>query len=234
MIVGVDGMEGSCRLESLIGEENFQKVKKLKVAIIGLGGVGGYVVEALARCFVDTLYLVDFDQVDISNKNRQLIALSSTIGRKKTEVWKERVLEINPDCQVIMIGEKLQKENMEQLFSYPIDYVVDACDTIKTKMELIRICTKKNIPIISCMGTALKNKPELLEIKDLRQTSYDPLARPLRKMVKAEHISKKIPVVYSKEPVLKRKKELGSCIFVPAVAGLLCANYVIRDWTDTL
>lgn len=138
-------MDADVRLKQLLGEENVQKISALKVAVIGLGGVGGYAVETLARSFVGTLYLVDFDVVDMSNINRQIIALHSTVGKKKSFLWKERILDINPGCDVRIIDCFLEKENMDVLFSHSIDYVVDACDTLETKMELIRFCEQKKL-----------------------------------------------------------------------------------------
>ena len=219
------------RLVSLLGMDNVSKIRDLRVVIVGLGGVGGYVLEAFARSFVGTFYLIDYDTVDVSNINRQLVALQDTVGKRKVDLWKERVLLINPNASVVTVSKCLTPDNMDMLLDFSFDYIIDACDMVSTKMELIRFCEKHSFSLISCMGTALKMKPELLEICDIRKTSYDPLAKPIRKMVKDERIKMKVPVLYSKECGLKKCDEvLGSSVFVPSVAGVMIANYVVRDW----
>lgn len=217
------------RLELLVGKENIEKLKNSKVLILGLGGVGSYAVEALTRSGIGTLILVDYDTIDISNLNRQLMTTRQNIGHKKTEVWKRRIQEINPDCKVILIDKKIAKETVQLLLDQKPDYIIDACDTIEVKKELIRTCKNNNISLISSMGTGNKMHPELLEITELNKTSYDPIARILRKMVKDEKIKGKIMVVASKEvPKKINSKKIGSNAFVPATAGLLCASYIIN------
>lgn len=217
------------RLRALIPDK-FDLIKTKKVLVVGLGGVGGYAVEALVRSGISDITIVDYDVVDITNINRQIIALHSTIGKYKTEVFKNRINDINPDCSVTVKNMKIDDNNINSLFEKDYDYVVDACDTISVKKELIRICLRKNIKLISSMGTAKKLDPTKLEIIDVRKTSYDPIAKIIRKMVKEEKISKKIWVISSTEkPVDTNDNVLGSTAFVPSTAGLLCAKFIIND-----
>ena len=217
------------RLELLIGQDNMEKLKEKSILVLGLGGVGGYTVESLARSGIGTLILVDYDKVDVTNINRQIIATTKTIGKLKTKAWEERIQEINPSCNVISINEKISPENISLLFQYKIDYFVDACDTISVKKELIKICLTKKIPFIASMGTGNKMDPTKLEILDLRKTSYDPIAKILRKMVKEEHIKGKIPVICSTEVPKKVKGKIASTAFVPSVSGLYITSYIIND-----
>lgn len=218
------------RLELLIGKESLEQLKKTTVLIVGLGGVGGYAVETLTRSGIGKLILVDYDIIEESNINRQLIALHSTVGMKKCEAWKNRIQEINPTCQVILKDLFLTANNIEELFQEKIDYVIDACDTITTKKALIQLCIQKQIKIISSMGMGNKLDPTKVSIMDLRKTNYDPIAKILRKMVKEEKIDEKIMVVSSTEtPTINKQQTIASNAFVPAVAGLLCANYVITS-----
>lgn len=223
-------MEQLKRLEIMIGNENIEKLKNTTVLIIGLGGVGSYALETIVRNGISNIIIVDNDIVDITNLNRQLMTLHSNIGKLKTEVWENRIKEINPNCNIIKIKQFITKENINILFNNKIDYVIDACDTIETKKELIRQCLKRKIKLISSMGTGNKLDPTKLEIKDIRKTSYDPIAKIIRKMIKDEKIKEKIIVVSStEEPIKTKDKIIGSNSFVPAVAGLLCASYVIND-----
>ena len=217
------------RLELLVGKENVEKIKQQKVLIIGLGGVGGYVLESLARSGIETLIIIDNDIVDITNLNRQVITLQSNIGKNKVDVAKKRVLDINKNCNVVAKNIFVTEENISEIIN-DIDYVVDACDTISTKKAIIRECIKKKIKFISCMGTGNKMHPSLLQISDIRKTSYDPIAKIIRKMVKDENIKEAIPVVYSKEiPIKNNTNIICSNSFVPATAGLLMTSYVIND-----
>ena len=217
------------RLRALIPDK-FDLIKTKKVLVVGLGGVGGYAVEALVRSGISDITIVDYDVVDITNINRQIIALHSTIGKYKTEVFKNRINDINPDCSVTVKNMKIDDNNINSLFEKDYDYVVDACDTISVKKELIRICLRKNIKLISSMGTAKKLDLTKLEIVDVRKTSYDPIAKIIRKMVKEEKISKKVWVISSTEkPVDTKDNVLGSTAFVPSTAGLLCAKFIIND-----
>lgn len=217
------------RIETLIGDK-FNLIKDKTVLIIGLGGVGGYALESLVRSGITKVIIVDNDKVDITNLNRQIISLNSNISEYKVDVCEKRIKDINPNIEVIKINEYITLENIDLLFQYKIDYLIDACDTINTKKELIRKCIEKNIKFISCMGTGKKLDPTKLKIVDVRKTSYDPIAKIIRNMVKKERIKGKVMVVCSDEEVInKDSKIIGSMIFVPATAGILCANYVIKD-----
>ncbi len=223
-------MDAWNRLELLVGKDACEKLQSKTVLIVGLGGVGGYTVEALARSGIGTLILVDYDVIEESNINRQLIALQSTIGHKKTEMWQARVKEINPSCKVLIKDVLLTKDNLLEEMQEKIDYIVDACDTIATKMELIRYCEKNDTKMISSMGMGNKLDPSKLSIIEITKTSYDPIAKILRKMMREENITKKIITVCSTEqPVTHSKQTIASNAFVPAVAGLLCASYVVQD-----
>lgn len=215
------------RLELLIGDK-ITTLKNKCVLIIGLGGVGGCALENIVRCGIENIIIVDNDIIDITNLNRQIIALNSNIGLYKVDAWEQRIKDINPNTKVIKIKEFITKENISLLFQNKIDYLIDACDTIETKKEIIRKCLQKNIKFISSMGTGNKLDMTKFKIEDVRKTSYDPIAKIIRKMVKDEHIKGKIPVVYSIESPIKVKK-VGSISFTPATSGLMCASYVIND-----
>lgn len=218
------------RLELLIGKENIDKIKSKTICIIGLGGVGGYAFESLVRCGIENFILFDYDKIESSNLNRQILSTNENIGKFKVKEASLRAKRINPHVHVIENRVKLKKEDIQDLKKYNIDYIVDACDDIEVKCELIRFTKKENIKMISSMGTGNKMHPEKLEIVELSKTSYDPIAKKLRKMVKDEHIKGKIMVVCSKEEkrVLKYDK-IPSNSFVPAVSGLLCTSYIIGD-----
>ncbi len=217
------------RLEKLIGKENINILKNTSVLILGVGGVGGYVVESLARSGIGTLILVDFDIIDITNINRQIIALDSTIGLKKVDVLEKRIKDINENCQVIKVDKFIDKNNINELFKYKFDYLVDACDSVPTKEQVIIECLKRNINFISSMGTGNKFDPSKLEICDIRKTYNDPLAKIIRKFVKDNKINKKVTVLSSTElPVKLHDKTPGSTSFVPPSAGLLIASYIVR------
>jgi len=223
-------MEEFQRFIKIIGEDAFKKINETRVLVVGVGGVGSYAVEALARSGIGTLLLIDFDDVDISNINRQLEALHSTIGKKKVDVEETRIHDISPNCQVISICKSLTSENITLLDSYNIDYIIDACDTIATKKALILYAKEKGISLLSCMGTGNKLDPSKLEIVDLHKTNYDPLAKILRKWARDERIKGPIWTVSSKEiPIKINERTPGSSAFVPSAAGLLCASYVICD-----
>lgn len=223
------------RLEKIIGNSSLELIHNTSVMVIGIGGVGGYVVEGLIRSGIKNIILVDFDTVDITNKNRQIIALDSTIGMKKVDVMKNRILDINKECNVITIDNFLNSENTSDIINkYHPDYVVDACDTMTTKKEIIASCLKYNIKFISSMGTGNKLNPRCLKISDLSKTNYDPLAKILRKWVKDEKIKGKIPVLWSNEiPIKTHDRTPGSTSFVPSSAGLMIASYIINDIIKT-
>ena len=227
-------MEQFSRTELLIGKENLEKLKNSKVAIFGIGGVGSFVLEALTRAGIGKFILVDKDNVDLSNLNRQIIATRKTVGKPKVEVAKERILEINPNAEVEIYKEFFMKET-EGILDSTISYVVDAIDTVTAKIELVKRAHELNIPIISSMGTGNKLDPTKFEVSDIYKTSVCPLAKVMRKELKARKI-KKLKVVYSKELPIKvaRNEEVikqipGSISFVPSVAGLIIAGEVIKD-----
>ncbi len=216
------------RLELLIGTENIDKLKNSKVLVIGVGGVGGYAVEILARSGVGNLVLIDPDVVEETNINRQLVALTSTIGKYKVDVLKNRIEDMGLGTSVSVFKEFIMDSNIEKYLD--VDYVIDACDTIFTKLSIIQNCKKRNIPFISSMGTGNKMDPSKLEIIDLHQTSYDPVAKRLRKLVKDANITGEIPVVSSKEEKkVDGERVIPSNAFVPASAGILCASYILNQ-----
>ena len=221
------------RFEKIIGIDNIQNLANKSVLILGVGGVGGYVTEALARSGIGTLILVDFDIIDETNINRQIIALTSTIGKKKVDVLESRVKDINPLCNVIKIDKFIDNSNLEDLFNNKIDYFVDCCDTMTTKKGVIKLCIKNNIKFISSMGTGNKLDPTKLDIMDIRKTVNDPLARILRKFIKDEKINKKVMVLSSTElPIKTGDRTPGSSSFVPSAAGLIIASYIIRKFIE--
>lgn len=215
------------RSRLLLGEEALERLREKTVAVFGIGGVGGYVAEALARTGVGTLHLIDNDRVSTSNINRQVIALHSTVGRYKTEVMRERILDINPQAEVIIHNCFFLPENADSFTFSGYDYVVDAVDTVTAKLEIIMRAKEAGIPVISSMGAGNKLDPSLFEVADIYETSVCPLARVMRRELKKRDI-KKLKVVYSKEEPLKQRIP-GSVAFVPSVAGLLIAGEVIRD-----
>ena len=216
------------RTEMLIGEEGVKRLNSCHVAVFGIGGVGGYVVEALARCGVGELTLVDRDVVSESNLNRQIIALESTIGRSKTEVMKERIAQICPDTKVHAYETFFLPENSHEFPFETYDYVVDAVDTVTAKIEIIMKCQSLNVPVISSMGTGNKLDPSKLEVADIYKTTMCPLAKVMRKELKNRGV-KHCKVVYSTEPPVANHRTPGSISFVPASAGLLLASAVVRD-----
>ena len=216
------------RIISLIGNDNLNKIKNTTVLVVGLGGVGGYATEALIRSGIGRIILIDYDKIDESNLNRQIITNKSNISASKVEEMKKRILSINPECEVLTEELFLDEDNLNILDNYKIDYIIDACDSIKTKKNLIDYSIEKDIKLIASMGTANKLDPSKLVITDIRKTSYDPLAKILRKYVLDKKTNKKIMVVSSTEEPI-RKDVLASMMFVPSTAGILCANYIIRD-----
>ncbi len=216
------------RLLSLIGKENFEKIADTKILLLGVGGVGGHLAEALVRSGIKKLTIVDKDVVDITNLNRQIIALGSTMGRKKVEVLKERLSDINPKVEVDTSDATLT-EDLEGLELDEYDYVLDCIDDTKVKVSLAKRCLAENIALISSTGTAKKMDPSKLYMTTLDKTSYDPLAKKMRMELRG-YDTKKLVVLASDEPPLDcESNTLGSTAFVPASAGLLIASYVIRD-----
>jgi len=235
------------RNELALGQEGLNLLKNSTVAVLGIGGVGSFAAEALARSGVGRLVLVDKDDVDITNVNRQIHALLSTVGQQKVELMRDRVKEINPDCEVIALKMFYTEETYEQFFSYGLDYVIDASDTIIYKIHLMKECLKRNIKMISSMGAANKMDPTRFQIADISKTHTDPLAKVIRTKLRKEGITKGIPVVFSDEsPIViredvrkvvgndeakirKAKMPPSSNAFVPSVAGLIAASWVVRD-----
>ena len=228
-------MERFERSRILLGNDALLKLKKSKVIVFGVGGVGSYVCEALARDGIGTIALVDNDKVSESNINRQLVALNSTIGQMKTEVMRDRILEINPECNITSIPCFYTKEKEVSIDDY--DYIVDAIDTVTSKLTLIEEANRLSIPIISCMGTGNKLDPTRFEIADISKTSVCPLARVMRRELKLRGINH-LKVLYSKEEPICPENNLsengkrsipGSVSFVPPVAGMIIAGEVIKD-----
>lgn len=221
------------RFHKLLNEEEIKKISNAKILVIGIGGVGGYAIESLARSGIKKLILVDPDLINKTNINRQICALNSTIGLKKIEVMQKRINDINNDIEIILIDKFITKDNIDLLFEEDIDYLIDACDTIETKKEIIMQCLNRNIKFISSMGTGNKLNPSKLEITDIFKTSYDPIAKIIRKFLKENNINKKIMVISSNEkPIKNNDKIIGSTSYMPAIAGLLCSSYVINDMLD--
>ncbi|MCF6093979.1 tRNA threonylcarbamoyladenosine dehydratase [Microaerobacter geothermalis] len=237
------------RTELAIGPEGLEALKKSTVAVLGIGGVGSFTVEALARTAVGKLILIDKDVVDITNINRQIHANLNTIGQSKAELMKERVKAINPECDVITMNMFYTPETAYQLFGHFLDYVADASDTISGKIHLIKECYSRKIPIISSMGAANKTDPTKFKVADISETSYDPIAKVIRQKLRKDYgIRKGVKVVYSKEipvkqredvlqkvvtnpdsPIRKAKMPPSSNAFVPSVAGLIMASVIIND-----
>ena len=223
------------RTKLLLGEENFSKLTKATVAIFGIGGVGSFTAEALARSGVGHLILIDKDNIDVTNINRQIHALTSTIGKSKVEVMRERILEINPAAKVDTVQKfYLPDENAESFFICKYDYVVDAIDTISAKINLVVECERRGIKIISSMGAGNKFNPTRFQVTDIYKTSTDPVAKIMRKKLKELGI-KKLKVVWSDEVPRKidkgdlQGKVIGSTAFVPSVVGLIIASEVVKD-----
>lgn len=243
------------RTELLLGKDGMERLKNARVAVFGIGGVGGYTVEALARSGVGTLDLIDDDKVCLTNLNRQIIATRKTVGKYKVDVAKERILEINPDAVVHTYKMFYMPDTADQFDFSQYDYVVDAIDTVTGKIELVMQAQKSNTPIISCMGAGNKMDASAFEVADIYKTSGCPLARVMRYELRKRRI-RKLKVVYSKEPAMtpiddmaiscrqncicppgtarkctQRRQVPGSTAFVPAVAGLIIAGEVVKDLT---
>ena len=218
------------RLITLIGEDNVNKLKKANVLIVGLGGVGGYALETLVRSGIYNLTIVDGDIVELSNLNRQIISKSDVIGRPKALVAQARTLEINPDVNLKVINQFISEDNFSLLNIDSFDYVIYACDDLNLKILLIKNADKYKL--ISSMGTANKMDMTRFKITTIDKTSYDPLAKIIRKKIKEEKIRTKFKVVSSDEKVMKNGTKLGTIAYMPAVSGLLCASYVINDIID--
>lgn len=220
----------------IIGQDGIEKLKNSNVIVFGVGGVGSFAAEAIARAGVGNITIVDFDDVDITNINRQLPALHSTVGRDKVDVMKERILDINPDINIKAIKSLYNEETSEELLNEKYDYVVDAIDMVSSKIHLIETCKKKGLEIISSMGMGNKLDPTKIIVTDIHKTTICPLAKVMRKELRDRKI-KKLKVVFStekprelKEKIMNGKKVTpGSISFVPSVGGLVIASVVIND-----
>lgn len=233
------------RSQVLLGEAAMEKLSASRVAIFGIGGVGSYTVEALARSGVGHFVLIDNDRISLTNVNRQLHATLDTVGRSKTQAMAERIRSINPEAEIQEINEFYLPENHDQFFKEKLDYIVDAIDTVTAKIDLVLEAEKRGIPIISSMGAGNKLNPAAFQVADIYQTSVCPLARVMRQKLKKLGI-KKLKVVYSREEPIKaqapaeeaagstgrdanRRSVPGSMAFVPSVAGLIAASEVVKD-----
>ena len=217
------------RLIPLIGENNLKKIEDTKILLVGIGGVGGFTLEALVRSGFINITIIDGDTIEESNLNRQIITNQDNIGKDKTDEALNRYLLINPNLNLKAINIFLTKENFYEWINEDYDYIIDACDDIDIKVELIRYAEEKQIKIISALGTGKKLNPKYLEITKLNKTENDALAKKLRQRLRKENLSLNIPVVFSKETSIDTKNIIGSCIFVPSVAGIYLANYVFMD-----
>ncbi len=240
------------RTELLIGTHGLEKLRQSTVMIFGIGGVGSYTVEALARAAVGHLILVDFDEISVTNLNRQIHALHSTIGEAKVEVMKYRILEINPEAKVETLREFYSATNAKRLLDRKLDYVVDAIDTVSSKVNLAKECLLRKIPLISSMGAGNRLTAENYRVTDISKTSGDPLAKAMRKLLRQEGITTGVKVVFSpdlpltpltmnsdskngslcvsdNEIIIEKRQTPGSISFVPSVVGLLIAGEVVRD-----
>ncbi|MEK3942044.1 tRNA threonylcarbamoyladenosine dehydratase [Paenibacillus odorifer] len=236
------------RTELAIGPEGLEIMKNSTVAVLGIGGVGGMAVEALARSGIGRLILIDKDSVDITNVNRQIHALTTTVGQKKAELMVDRVRLINPECEAIALNMFYTEETYEELFKLKPDYVIDASDTIIYKVHLIKECLARGIPMISSMGAANKMDPTRFQVADISKTTYDPIARVIRQKLRKDGIKKGVKVVFSTEPPMKPRQDVTDKIvpenapdrrkakqppasnsFVPPVAGLIMVSVAVRD-----
>jgi len=236
------------RTELAIGPEGLEVMKNSTVAVLGIGGVGSIAAEALARTGVGRVVMIDKDVVDITNVNRQIHALTTTVGQPKAELMRDRILQINPECDAVALKMFYTEETYEQLFEYPVDYVLDASDTISYKIHLIKQCLACKIPIISCMGAANKMDPTRFQVADISKTTVDPMARVIRHKLRKEGIKKGVKVVFSTEEPMKPRGDVtqrivpenapeirkaqqppASNAFVPPVAGLIMVSVAVRD-----
>ncbi|MDN4618769.1 tRNA threonylcarbamoyladenosine dehydratase [Paenibacillus sp. PsM32] len=236
------------RTELAFGSEGMEVMKNSTVAVLGIGGVGSIAVEALARTGVGRIILIDKDTVDITNINRQIHALTTTVGQKKADLMVDRVKLINPECEAIALNMFYTEETYEELFKYDLDYVIDASDTIIYKIHLIKQCLERNIPVISSMGAANKMDPSQFQVADISQTKMDPIARIVRTKLRQEGIKKGVKVVFSTEKPMKPRQDItdkivpenapeirkakqppASNAFVPPVAGLIMVSVTVRE-----
>lgn len=223
-------MEMFERTLNIINSETLNIIQNTKILLIGLGGVGGMALECLVRLGFTNLTIVDSDKFEESNLNRQILSSQETLNKYKVDVAKARALTINHDIQITTINEFITQDNIESLFENEYDYIIDACDTITTKVLLIKIAKEKNTKIISSMGTGNRLNPNEITITTLDKTSNDPVAKIMRNLLKKEGLSLKIPVVWSKElPIKKQESTPDSLVLVPNSAGITLAYYVLND-----
>ena len=217
------------RTELVIGKDNLQKLKSTHICICGIGGVGSYTLEALARIGVGKITIIDNDNIDITNINRQIIATSDNIGNSKVEEAKKRINSINPDIQITDIKDYIDTNNVDKYITTDLDYVVDAIDSIESKIAIIKKCKEKNIKFISSMGMANRIEPLKIKVADISKTEICPLAKVVRKRLRQEGINK-VKVVFSiEEPIKNGSKKLGSISYVPSVAGLVIVSEIVKD-----
>ncbi len=240
------------RTELAIGPEGLEKLKRSTVAVLGIGGVGGIAAEALARSGIGRIILIDKDVVDITNVNRQVHALTTTVGQPKAELMKERIKLINPECDAVALRMFYTEETYEELFKYPLDYVIDASDTIVYKVHLIKQCLERGIPVISSMGAANKMDPSRFQVADISKTTVDPIARVVRRKLREAGIKKGVKVVFSTEEPIRPREDVtqrivpdtapeirkaqqppSSNAFVPPVAGLIMVSVVFRELVES-
>jgi len=236
------------RTELAIGPEGLEAMKNSTVAVLGIGGVGSIAAESLARTGVGRIILIDKDVVDITNVNRQIHALTTTVGQPKVDLMAERIKLINPECDVVSLRIFYTEETYEQLFQYPLDYVIDASDTISYKIHLIKQCLERKIPLISSMGAANKMDPTRFQVADISKTSMDPIARVIRQKLRKEGIKKGVKVVFSMEEPQKPRVDVtekivpadapdrrkakqppASIAFVPPTVGLIMVSVVVKE-----
>lgn len=220
------------RILKLITKEELDNISSKHILLVGIGGVGGYVLESLIRSGFKHISVVDGDVIGLSNLNRQIIAKMDNLGCSKVLEAKKRVLSINPDANIEVIDKFLTIDNMHEYIKEDYDYIIDACDDVKIKIELIKYAKEKEIPIIVSLGTGRKMNPSLLEVTSLNKTFNDPLAKKLRYELKKQDISLNIPVVFSREEAIDTEGSVGSAIFVPSVAGILMANVVFEHFIN--
>lgn len=217
------------RLIRIIGEENLSKINSKKVLVLGLGGVGGLATETLIRNGITNIIIVDNDKIDITNKNRQIIALDSNVGILKVDAFEKRIKDINNDVNIIKISDFIDENNIDLLFKYEPDYIIDACDSVNTKVFLIKECLRRNIKFISCMGMGKKMDISKLKIMDIKKTNYDKLAKVIRKRLKDDNVVGKVTVLSSDENVINTKEVIGSYSPVTMSAGIYLADYIIKE-----
>lgn len=227
------------RTELLLGEEKLELLRNANVLVVGLGGVGAYAAEMICRAGVGRMTIVDADTVNVTNINRQLVALHSTVGRSKAEVLRDRLLDINPELNLTVLTEYIKDERTDELLDAGFDYVVDAIDTLSPKVNLIKGALDRSIPVVSSMGAGAKTDPTLVEVKDISKSHHCPLAHMLRKRLHKLGIRSGFYAVFSPEPVREgsmilceetnKKSNVGTISYIPAVFGCTCASVVVRD-----